>query len=71
MFLRDCASLASKSDRLTVHEAHGTESENDRYRGIDKVMRERQRVETLRDQLAAQRFLSSIDLPEMRVTVAE
>ncbi len=33
-------------------------------------MRERQRVETLRDQLAAQQFLSSIDLPEMRVTGA-
>jgi hypothetical protein len=61
MFLRDCANLASKSDRLTVHEAHGTESENDRYRGNDKVMRERQRVEILRNPLAAQGFLPIAD----------
>ena len=35
---------------------------NDRYRGNDKVMRERQRVEILRNLLAAQGFLSIADL---------
>ena len=35
---------------------------NDQYRGNDKVMRERQRVEILRDLLAAQGFLSIVDL---------
>jgi hypothetical protein len=33
--------------RLTALEARGTESSNDQYRGNDKVMRERQRVEIL------------------------
>ena len=48
--------------RLTALEARGTESSNDQYRGNDKVMRERQRVEILRNLLAAQGFLSIADL---------
>jgi hypothetical protein len=48
--------------RLTALEARGTESHNDQYRGNIKVMRERQRVEILRDLLAAQAFLSLVDL---------
>jgi hypothetical protein len=48
--------------RLTALEARGTESCNGQYRGNDKVMRERQRVEILRDLLAAQAFLSIVDL---------
>jgi hypothetical protein len=47
---------------LTALEARGTESSNDQYRGNDKVMRERQRVEILRNLLAAQGFLSIADL---------
>jgi len=47
---------------LTALEARGTESGNDQYRGNDKVMRERQRVEILRNLLAAQDFLSIADL---------
>jgi hypothetical protein len=56
MFLRDCAAPVSDFDRarLTALEAHGTESGNDEHRGNDKVMRERQRVEILRNLLAAQ-----------------
>jgi hypothetical protein len=45
------------------------ESRNDQYRGNDKVMRERQRVEVLRNLLAAQGFLSIVD-PETSVTEA-
>jgi hypothetical protein len=48
--------------RLTALEARGTESHNDQYWGNDKVMRERQRVEILRDLLAGQGFLSIVDL---------
>jgi hypothetical protein len=48
--------------RLTALETRGTESHNDDYRGNDKVMRERQRVEILPDLLAAQSFLSLVDL---------
>jgi hypothetical protein len=48
--------------RLTALEARGTESHNDQYWGNDKVMRERQRVEILRDLLTAQSFLSIVDL---------
>jgi hypothetical protein len=48
--------------RLTALEARGTESHNDQYWGNDKVMRERQRVEILRDLLTAQGFLSIVDL---------
>jgi hypothetical protein len=47
---------------LTALEARGTESGNDQYRGNDKVMRERQRVEILRDLIAAQGFLSIVGL---------
>ena len=59
--------------RLTALEAHGTESSNDQYRGNDKVMRERQRVEIHRNLLAAQGFLSISDMAagvasETRVT---
>jgi hypothetical protein len=43
---------------LTALEARGTESANDQYRGNDKAMRERQRVEFLRDRLATQDLLS-------------
>ena len=39
---------------MTALEARGTESDNDQYRGNDKVMRERQRVEILPDLLALQ-----------------
>jgi hypothetical protein len=46
--------------RLTALEARGTESHNDQYWGNGKVMRERQRVEILRDLLTAQGFLLSI-----------
>jgi hypothetical protein len=49
-------------DRLTVQEARGTESGNNRYRGNDKVMRESERVEILRNRLAEQGFLSILDL---------
>ena len=48
--------------RLTALEARGTESRQRPYRGNDQVMRERQRVEILRDLLAAQGFLSLVDL---------
>ena len=48
--------------RLTALEAHGTESSNDQYRGNDKVMRERQRVEVLHNLLAVQGFHSTTDL---------
>jgi hypothetical protein len=47
---------------LTALEARGTERSNDQYWGNDKVMRERQRVEILRNLLAAQGFLSIADL---------
>jgi hypothetical protein len=55
--------------RLTALEARGTESSNDQYRGNDKVMRERQRAEILRNLLAAQGFLSIVD-SETRLTEA-
>ena len=52
-------------------------NDNDQYRGNDKVMRERQRVEILRDRLAAQGFLSIANMaattvagPDTRVTEA-
>jgi len=48
--------------RLTALEARGTESPQRSYRGNDKVMRERQRVEILRDLIAGQGFLSIADL---------
>jgi hypothetical protein len=54
---------------LTALEARGTESSNDQYRGNDKVMRERQRVESLRDRFAPQGFLSIVD-SETRLTEA-
>ena len=38
------------------------EARNDQYRGNDKVMRERQRVEVLRNLLAAQGLVSIADL---------
>jgi hypothetical protein len=47
---------------LTALEARGTESGNGQYRGNDKVMRERQRVEILRDLITAQGFLSIVGL---------
>jgi hypothetical protein len=48
--------------RLTALETRGTESSNDQYRGNDKVMRERQRVEILRDLFAMQGVLSIVNL---------
>ncbi len=48
--------------RLTALKARGTESHNDQYRGNDKVMRERQRVEILRNLFVVRRFLSIADL---------
>jgi hypothetical protein len=48
--------------RLTALEARGTESHNYQYWGNDKVMRERQRVEILRNLLAVHGFHSATDL---------
>jgi hypothetical protein len=58
-FCIGCAAPVSDLDRarLTALEARGTERHNDEYRGNDKVMRERQRVEILPDLLAVQTFI--------------